>query len=166
DEVRWTEAPTGRLVDHIVNTHHAYLKEELPRLSALALKVSRVHGVEHPFLRRLSEAFEFFKDDLEQHMNKEERILFPIARKLPMEGLSGEENYFLEGPVRQMQFEHEEAGSLLEEFRQLTSNYTLPPETCGSFRALYERLKHLTEDMHRHVHLENEVLFPRFFAGT
>lgn len=161
DEIRWTDAPTATLIDYIVGTHHAYLKEELPRLSALALKVSRVHGAEHPFLHRLSEAFDFFKADLEQHMQKEEEILFPMAIKLLEEGTSGGEIFFLEGPVRQMEFEHEEAGSLLEEFAQLTSNYTLPPEACGSFRALYGRLRHLIEDMHRHVHLENEILFPR-----
>ncbi len=161
DEVHWLEAPIGKVVDHIVETHHAYLKEELPRLSILALKVARVHGTEHPFLLRLSEAFDFFKEDLEQHMQKEERVLFPMAKKYEEGVLSREEKEFLSAPVEQMEFEHEEAGSLLEGFRQITSDYTLPPEACGSFRALYGRLRHLTEDMHRHVHLENEILFPR-----
>ena len=151
------------LVDHILETHHAYLHEELPLLVALATKVRDVHGSRHPELARVTELVIEIRDDLDPHLAKEERVLFPAIRAW----LVGERSFSfgsISNPVRMMMLEHDRAGELLDELRAATDGYTAPSDGCTSYRLLYERLAHLEDDTHRHVHLENNVLFPAVTA--
>lgn len=147
------------LIDHILSTHHDYLHEELPLLVALADKVRDVHGSRHPELTRVADLVHEIRDDLEPHLAKEEQVLFPAIR----DWADGERSFpfgTLANPVRMMMLEHDRAGELLEELRTVTSQYVPPADGCASYQTLYARLEHLEADTHRHVHLENNVLFP------
>lgn len=151
------------LVDHIVNTHHAYLHEELPLLVALADKVHGVHGARHPELERVAALVAEIRDDLEPHLAKEERVLFPAIRKWA----DGQREFAfgtLANPVRMMMLEHDRAGELLDELRTVTDGFIVPDDACTSYGLLFERLAALEVDTHRHVHLENNVLFPAVTA--
>jgi regulator of cell morphogenesis and NO signaling len=156
----WPREPLARLADHIVATHHYWLREELPRLTALADKVCDAHAARAPFLRRLSAIVADLAADLELHMQKEELVLFPAIASLerggPADGISG--------PVAVMEDDHDHAGALLAELRELTGDYVVPAWGCRSVQALYQGLRELEADMHVHVHLENNVLFPRALA--
>lgn len=151
------------LVEHIVSTHHDYLHEELPSLVALADKVREVHGSRHPELNRVAALVHEIRNDLTPHLAKEEQVLFPAIR-----GWAGGQRTFgfgtLSNPVRMMMLEHDRAGELLEELRSVTADYTPPADGCASYQSLYARLEHLEADTHRHVHLENNVLFPAITA--
>lgn len=147
------------LVEHIVDTHHRYLHEELPALVALADKVRDVHGSRHPELTRVAALVAEIRDDLVPHLAKEEQVLFPAIRQWA----DGQQSFpfgTLSNPVRMMMAEHDRAGELLEELRASTDGYEAPADGCASYEALYRRLEHLELDTHRHVHLENNVLFP------
>lgn len=157
------ELPLPALSDHIEATHHTYLKQELPRISGLLAKVVKAHGRTHPFLIELQQAYEPFRDELEQHMFKEEQVLFPWIRQIDSVPVA-EQRPALSGPISVMEAEHESAGEALEAFRYLTDSYQAPEDACGTFRALYDALATLERDMHQHVHLENNVLFPRALA--
>jgi regulator of cell morphogenesis and NO signaling len=151
------------LLDHILATHHRYLHEELPLLVALAEKVRDVHGSRHPELGRVAALVREIRDDLEPHLGKEERVLFPAIR----DWADGQRSFpfgTLSDPVRMLMLEHDRAGELLEQLRSATSGYTPPADGCASYRTLYARLEHLESDTHRHVHLENNVLFPTVTA--
>lgn len=150
--------PPGELIDHILATHHEYLHEELPLLEALARKVRDVHGERHPELALVARLVAAVRADLEPHLAKEERILFPAIRQV-VSGL-GEASATVDQPIRVMLWEHESAGDLLEELRTATGDYVVPDDGCASYRMLYERLESLEADTHRHIHLENNVLFP------
>lgn len=172
DELLAVVDPTGAevdaldpvaLIDHILETHHAYLHEELPLLVALATKVRDVHVSRHPELERVAELVTEIRDDLDPHLAKEEQVLFPALHAW----LAGERSFpfgSISNPVRTIMLEHDRAGELLEELRALTEGYTAPSDGCTSYRLLYERLAHLESDTHRHVHLENNVLFPTVTA--
>ncbi|MDZ7678857.1 MAG: iron-sulfur cluster repair di-iron protein [Acidimicrobiales bacterium] len=152
------------LVDHILTTHHDYLHEELPLLVALAAKVRDVHGARHPELARIAELVNEIQADLTPHLAKEEQLLFPAIR----EWADGQRTFpfgTLSNPVRMMMFEHDQAGELLAELRSVTGDYTPPPDGCTSYEVLFARLAHLELDTHRHIHLENNVLFPAVTAG-
>ncbi len=151
-----------QLCDHIEQTHHAYLREELPRLDFMTRKVAAVHGEGEPRLVKIREIFVNFLAEIQSHMFKEEQILFPIIRGLE----AGDERAashcgHVANPIRQMELEHDEAGAALEQFRKLSDNYTPPEWACNTFRALYDALERLERDMHQHVHKENNVLFPK-----
>ena len=150
------------LADHIEATHHAYLKEELPRLDSMTEKVARVHGEHEPRLAQTRQAFLALKAELEPHMMKEERILFPIIRQLeqadgPLQFHCGS----VANPIRQMEHEHDQAGSALEILSESTDRYTPPEWACNTYRAMIDSLAKLEKDMHHHVHKENNVLFPK-----
>ena len=147
------------LVEHILATHHAYLHEELPLLDALAAKVRDVHGGRHPELAEVARITREIHLDLEPHLAKEEAVLFPAIREAAG-GRSELPFGSLGNPIRVLLAEHDRAGELLEELRAATSGYVVPADGCASYSSLYERLAHLESDTHRHVHLENNVLFP------
>jgi regulator of cell morphogenesis and NO signaling len=147
------------LVEHIVATHHAYLHEELPLLVALADKVRTVHGARHPELVRVAELVHELREDLAPHLAKEEQILFPAIQAWA----DGQRSFpfgTLSNPIRMMLVEHDRAGELLEALREATAGYQAPADGCASYQMLYARLEQLEADTHRHVHLENNVLFP------
>ncbi|MEW6254037.1 MAG: iron-sulfur cluster repair di-iron protein [Planctomycetota bacterium] len=164
-ERNWLEAPLAELIGNILDTHHAYLRRELPRLTGLAEKVEGVHAERHPELRRVRELHAEVREELEGHMLKEERILFPIIRA--MEATGSTEAAFcgsVQHPIRVMEMEHTSAGEALDEFRKLTNEYEPPADACGSYRALLAGLAELEADLHAHIHKENNVLFPRAIA--
>ncbi len=150
------------LCDSIVGTHHAYLKRELPRLEGLVEKVVAAHGERHPTLFRLAELFRALVGELMPHLMKEEEILFPAIRAIDR---SEDARSFpfgtVDHPIRMMEHEHEEAGGLLAELRSVTHEYRLPSGGCNTYRALLDGLRELEADLHRHIHKENHLLFPR-----
>lgn len=149
--------PPAALCDHIVETHHGFLRRELPRLHAMSQRVAHVHGGHTPSLVEIFEVFDGLAAELQDHMMKEEQILFPAVKALS-EG--GKEPMALDGPVSRMIQEHDEAGHALARLRDLTNGFQPPADACNTYRALFAGLADLEEDMHRHLHLENSVLFP------
>jgi regulator of cell morphogenesis and NO signaling len=149
----WNIAPFETLIDHIVTRHHSYLREELPRLASWIAAVRRAHGErDGVLLEQLDTVFTAMKDELDQHIRKEEVILFPAI--LRSEG-------WITQPIAMMEHEHDSAGRALDELRGLTGNYQLPAHACATYRALYAGLAALEADLHLHIHLENNILFPR-----
>lgn len=159
DEPDWSAATMTELADHIEATHHAMLRRELPRLRAMTRKVATVHGERHPEMAQVAEVFERFADEMEQHMMKEERVLFPALRR--MERAGGAAEMALDGPIAQMMAEHDDAGRAMETMRALTRGYAPPADACATFRAVLEGLHAIELDTHRHVHKENSILFPK-----
>lgn len=154
----WREAPLDSLIDHIVTRHHAYLRDELPRLDGWLAAVRRAHGArDGKLLDELGAAFTAMKDELEAHLAKEEAVLFPAIRR---------SDGWIAQPVSVMEHEHESAGRSLAELRRITGGYEPPPHACQTYRALYAGLAALERDLHRHIHLENNILFPRALADT
>ena len=148
------------LADHIEATHHAYLRDELPRLEFMTEKVSRVHGDKNENLHRMRDAFVALKADLEPHMMKEERVLFPIVRQLEASADRPQLHCgTVANPIRQMEHEHDIAGEALAILRESTDGYTPPDWACNTYRAMLESLARLEADMHQHIHKENNVLF-------
>lgn len=160
--VTWLNATLTQLADHIQQTHHAYLKTELPRLQELADKVARVHGAKEPRLIKVAAIFSAMREEIEQHTMKEDKVLFPFIRKLD-EGKSLPPAPFgtVANPVRCMESEHNDAGEALTQLRDLTDRYTPPEHACMSWRALLAGLEHLDRDLRTHIHKENTLLFPK-----
>ncbi|MGH9309736.1 MAG: iron-sulfur cluster repair di-iron protein [Vicinamibacterales bacterium] len=154
----WNREPLPALIDHIVGTYHDSLREELPRLESMAVRVARVHGAKGPRLVRLEAIVTQLSADLQAHMRKEEMVLFPAIRALAR-GRDGAN--WIAQPIAVMEHEHDHAGALLSEIRALTDGYAAPEWACETFRSLYHGLAELESTMHVHVHLENNVLFPR-----
>lgn len=157
-------ATLTELIDHIEATHHEFTRSEIEHLTPLMAKVLRVHGDAHPELNELARLAGELFGELIPHLMKEENILFPyvrsIERGMRTSGCFGT----VANPVRVMMNEHDNAGELLRAMREVTLGYTLPSGACGSFSALYGRLEGLEKDLHRHIHLENNLLFPRALA--
>jgi len=160
----WATMGPTELVDHIEATHHAYLHEELPRIEALMARVEGAHGERHPELAFVQASFDELALELDPHLAREERILFPMIRRLGGVG-AGSDRTELSGPIRVMLVDHDRAGELLERLRGLTGGYRVPDDGCASYRALYEALSALEADTHLHVHKENNVLFPAVLAS-
>jgi regulator of cell morphogenesis and NO signaling len=157
------ELSPADLITHLLSEHHAYLHQELSELTALAEKVWRVHGARHPELERVCMLVVQIRDDLEPHMLKEERVLFPSILQLT----NGSAEFpfgSIRRPIAVMGIEHESAGDLLAELRNVTGEYTVPDDGCASYHSLYERLAALEHDTHVHVFEENHLLFPRAVA--
>lgn len=154
----------GALCAYIVARHHTFAREELQRLAPLADKVLRVHGAAHPELRRVRLLLDALARDLEPHMVKEERILFPYITSLAAGELPCAPFGRIEHPLRVMHIEHEQVGTLLRELDALTLGYRPPAGACASYVALYAGLADLQADLHEHIHLENNVLFPTALA--
>jgi regulator of cell morphogenesis and NO signaling len=159
-EAEWASLPLPALADHIVTTHHRYLHEELPLLDALAAKVEDAHGRRHAELARVRALIAELRADLEPHLQKEERVLFPAIRALVDEGRRDFPFGSVANPIHVMVAEHDRAGELLAALREVTGGYTAPGDACASYRSLYARLAILELDTHEHIHKENHVLFP------
>jgi regulator of cell morphogenesis and NO signaling len=161
----WSQGTLTDLARHIETTHHAYLKSELPRLDYLTERVFNAHGGRHAELAQLRAVFVAFKEELEQHMQKEERILFPLCRNLECGSPSPDVHCgSIANPIAVMEREHDDAGNALAQMRQLTNDYTPPAGACNTYRAMLSSLAELEADMHQHVHKENNILFPRAIA--
>ncbi len=159
------QAPSepAALTVFIETTHHRYLHAELPEIDGLADKVAGVHGERHPELAEVRRLVAELCADLEPHLQKEERVLFPAIRAL-VDGTRDFPFGTVRNPIGMMSLEHDVAGELLARLRAATGGYQLPADGCASYRSLYERLAALEEDTHRHIHLENNVLFPAAVA--
>jgi regulator of cell morphogenesis and NO signaling len=170
DEEDWSEEPLAAIVEHILARYHAVLREELPRLTAMAQKVTRAHGASFPeMIPPLEQRLKELVEELMPHMMKEERVLFPYIVALEGEVAEGSPRAAspfgtVANPIAAMEADHEEVGRLLAEMRRLTGGYALPEGACNTFRALFHGLEELEREMHLHVHLENNVLFPRAAA--
>ena len=158
-DTTWTTLSPPALAGHIVETHHRFLWEELPLLEALATKVLGVHGERHAELVEVHELVVALRADLEPHLHKEERVLFPAIGALA-EGKRDFAFGSVANPIRMMLLEHDRAGELLARLREVTHGYTVPDDGCASYRSLYERLAELELDTHLHIHKENHSLFP------
>jgi len=161
DVTRW---PLTRLIDHIVSTHHAYVRSALPTIAGYLRKLEDVHGARHPELAAVSVHFGILRRDLEQHMMKEEQVLFPYVRELAAS--TGGTAFgcpfgTVENPIRMMEREHRDAAEDLQIIRQLTNGYTTPPDGCTTYSVCMAELDRFERDLHRHVHLENNLLFPK-----
>ncbi|MBS1825805.1 MAG: iron-sulfur cluster repair di-iron protein [Acidobacteria bacterium] len=166
-EVDWNEAPLTDLVAHIVATHHAYLNRELPAIAVRLEKVYRVYNQRYgPTLTGLPEVFAALRAELETHMRKEEMVLFPAVAAYETAVRNGAPlpaSCFgtVANPIRMMEAEHESAGQALAQIREITKDFELPGYACVTFRALMSGLAELEADLHLHIHLENNILFPR-----
>ncbi|MBI3492569.1 MAG: iron-sulfur cluster repair di-iron protein [Acidobacteria bacterium] len=166
DVTRW---PLERLIDHILVTHHAYVRSALPAIARYLEKLHEIHGARHPELTRIATIFEQVIGDLEQHMFKEEQILFPYVRDLARQFLQAGQPSgagvspfgTVENPIRMMEREHREAADELRLIRELTNGYTPPADGCTTYTVCMAELAQFERDLHRHVHLENNVLFPK-----
>ena len=155
-----------QLADYIVQTHHAYVKNEMPQIQAYLQKVSSKHGERHPELYKIFQTFSAVKEEMEGHMKKEELILFPRIKEL--QKLADNENAnlqlnitYLQSPITVMEQEHDHAGSLLNDIRILSNDYAAPQDACTTYRLSFAALKAFELDLHQHVHLENNILFPK-----
>lgn len=165
----WKTAPLGTLAAHIVSTHHAYVRRELPRLAELAAKVVRRHGDTKPELSVIQSKLAELSEELLQHCTKEEVVLFPHITKLErsvVEGSAKPHGCFgtVANPIAMMTQEHDSAGSLLSDMRELSQGFTPPAGACPTFHAYYDGLREFEQDLHQHIHLENNILFPRAIA--
>ncbi len=158
----WLTAPLTELCDHIEQTHHAFLHEQLPFITELLNKVVAAHGEHHPELADVRDTFRALREELEPHMFKEERILFPAIRKLETAGVPLSMPFgSVQNPIGVMEDEHAVAGEALRRMRMLTDDYQIPDDACGAYRGLLEILPRLESDLHEHIHKENNILFPR-----
>ncbi len=153
------------LIDHILSIHHVYVRENIPLLKEFSTKVARVHGQANPEVVEIAELFDEVGNELETHMKKEEQILFPYIKRLgdareQQEPLDHPSFGSVENPIRMMELEHERAGEIMAEIRRLSDDYTPPEHACTTYRVSYFKLEEFEADLHRHIHLENNVLFP------
>jgi regulator of cell morphogenesis and NO signaling len=167
--VDWSQASLGELIDHIVATHHAYVKSELPRLAVLAEKVMKRHGDTQAHIPALQKVLAQLDEELIHHLGKEEHVLFPYIAKLEAALTSGgaqPEACFgnISHPIAMMTSEHEAAGLLLAEIRRLCGDFATPVGACPTYLGYYAGLKEFEQDLHQHIHLENNILFPRAIA--
>lgn len=164
--LNFQNASLAELITHILETHHVFTKSEMDRLQLLADKVLGAHGGNHPELIHLDELLTRLCADLKPHMFKEEQILFPYIlamaeaadqnRAVPFAPFGTVNN-----PIRMMMLEHDTAGQILRELRTLTSDYKVPADACVSYQTLYQALENFEKDLHQHIHLENNLLFPK-----
>ena len=151
--------PLNKLVDHIFNTHHQFIYENGPVTAEFINKVARVHGERHPETVEVAKLFNDLMQDLHQHMMKEERILFPYIKQMVQDSFSN--GAFVNGPISVMMAEHDTAGEILKKMNALTSGYEPPVDGCNTYRAAYANIQALEDDIHMHIHLENNILFPK-----
>lgn len=154
------------LADYIVQTHHAFVKNTLPDMKMYAAKVAKVHGAQHSELARIEALVEEISAEFESHMDKEENVLFPYIKAMVMakntlSPLKAASFGSVKSPITMMEMEHENAGKIMEEIRALSNDYQLPQDACASYGLLYKLLSDFEEDLHLHVHLENNILFPK-----
>ncbi len=154
------------LVDYIINNHHHYIVESVPKINGHLLKVVEEHGDNHPELKEINELFSVASKELQLHMMKEEKILFPYIKQMVQvkEGKAKKEApYFgtVENPIRMMEEEHDGVGEIFKKIRGLSNNYKVPSDACATYNLTVNELREFEEDLHKHIHLENNILFPK-----
>jgi regulator of cell morphogenesis and NO signaling len=153
----WVKASPVKLINHIVLTHHRYLKEALPMISELTFKILRVHGIRHPEIFKVHRNFNLLRLELESHMVKEEEMLFLAVKSAESFEAMGEDHF--KALILELESEHEAAGDLLKSLRELTDHYSVPADGCTTLAVTYQKLAELEVDTFHHVHLENNILF-------
>jgi len=162
----WRQVSLSELIDHIITKHHAYLREMLPILSYLMDRVVHAHVGRHPELRLLLLEFEALRAELESHMGKEERVLFPLCERLEIDlRPDSPPRPALHLPIGVLEQEHREAGRALARMRELTRHFTPPGDACSAYRVLLKELADLEADLRQHIHKENNILYPRAIAA-
>lgn len=165
-ERHWGEEPLSELIAHINETHHKFTRAEIERLIPLLDKVCSAHGKNHPELLEIRSIFRGLAQELTSHLMKEEVVLFPYVIRME-EAVIGKEPILpppfgtVQNPIFMMEHEHDSAGEALRAMRKASHDYELPEEACTSYRTLYRALQEFEADLHRHIHLENNILFPR-----
>jgi len=154
------------LIDYIINNHHQYVRRMIPIISLHADKVASVHVENHPETKQIADLFLAVRQELECHMMKEERILFPYIKQFYYSQKNNEQIApppfgTIRNPIRMMEAEHQSAGDAMHKIRELSNNFAYPADACNTFKALYSELKEFEEDLHKHIHLENNILFPK-----
>lgn len=162
----WQIAPLTELIDHIILTHHSFARQRLVLLAELSAKVARRHGDTYPEVLEIQKASITLHADMTHHFHCEEDVLFPYIRQLETQEKAGQDPVFtnVEFPIARMMTEHSQTGNELDHLRQLTNSYRPPADACTTFRALYSALEEFERDLHQHIHLENNILFPRAIA--
>lgn len=166
-EFEWLKETTlSDLINYIIEKHHTFTRDEIFNLTPLMAKVANRHGENHPELFELEKVFNELCDDLGPHLLKEEQVLFPFVEKLEKAAANSSSVPFscfgtVNNPVRMMMMEHDTAGDLLKKMREITNDYKLPEGACPSYIALFNRLEAFEKDLHQHIHLENNLLFPK-----
>lgn len=158
--------PLDQLADHIVRKHHGYVREKIPVLQQYLRKVCQVHGEPHQELWQIAALFTATAAELSNHLNKEELILFPRIREIARKQAAGqylEEPSIsaVEKPISAMMEEHDHEGDRFRRIADLSNNFTPPEDACNTYRVTYALLKEFQDDLHQHIHLENNILFPR-----
>jgi regulator of cell morphogenesis and NO signaling len=154
------------LADYIVQTHHKYVIKAMPLIFEYSQRVAKVHGAEHPETIEAAAIFVKIMDELNRHMMKEENVLFPYIKHLSKQNKSEKINSqppfgTVKNPINMMEHEHDIVGEMMGNIRKVTNNYTLPDDACNSYRYAYAKLQEFEEDLHQHIHLENNILFPK-----
>ncbi|MDR7000827.1 iron-sulfur cluster repair di-iron protein [Neobacillus niacini] len=156
----WTNSESNTIIDHVIAAYHRVTEEELTQLSPYVTKVSRVHGDNHPELLKVNELFYEFKKEMIEHMAKEEEIVFPLIRQLADNTVPNREEAI--AMIVELEKEHDHAGEILRQIRAVTADFELPLDACGTYRLVYKRLEDMEGLTFMHVHLENNILFPRY----
>jgi len=177
ENVNQTKAPTENfnrwnpdfLADYIYNKHHQYYYDEAPVIGDLLVKVANHHGERFPELLKVYSLYVSLVQELNSHFIKEEKVLFPFIKGLVRAKQTGdwkelEKQFSISEPIKMMEADHDAAGEILSELSEVTNNYTAPAGACHSFKFLYQKLQDLDEDLHQHIHLENNILFPKALA--
>lgn len=154
----WAKEKPSKLVDYIEGTHHAYLKEELPRISELAFKILKVHGKNHEELFKVHKLINTLRTELEEHLVKEEELLFPLIKEYEVEKTNHSRERVL-NLLNELEKEHTGAGDIIKELREVTEHYIAPKDACRTFELTYRKLGELEQNTFQHIHLENNILF-------
>lgn len=164
EDTEWLHAPLKDLSEYIVKKHHAYTREQLKLIDDLMTKVEQRHGAEHPEVFQVGKAIAVFGSELKHHTECEETNLFPYIAAMGTDQrpeLPAPAKGSLKMPITHMMADHDQTGEELQTLRKLTNDYTPPPEACPTWRGLYRAIEELESDLHQHIHLENNILFPR-----
>ncbi len=159
--------PLDLLADYVVKTHHRYCEKQIPVLKPYLDKIAKVHGKHHPELLEIKSLFDQVAGDMSAHMKKEELILFPFIKKLvkaQAERVTPQLGRSVENPVNMMMHEHDDQGEAFRKIAELSNDYTLPADGCNTYRVTLGLLQEYEDDLHKHIHLENNILFPKAVA--
>jgi regulator of cell morphogenesis and NO signaling len=162
-KIKYENMSLSQLIDYILDVHHSFVRDNASLIYSHVKKIAEKHGNRHPELIQVADLFLDVKLDLEQHMIKEEVILFPRIRQIETGKFANTETGIVDinGPVHVMESEHENAGNILHEIKKITNNYTPPDDACTTYKLAFDELRMFEHDLHQHIHLENNILFPR-----
>lgn len=167
DHHRYNEWSPVFLIDYIINNHHHFVRTKLPEIKAYATKVAKVHGKSYPVLNDMLDLFLVLKDEMLSHLDAEERVLFPYIKKMTEARKNGtalereQQTGTAADAIEMMEQEHDEAGNLMAQLEEMSNDFTPPEDACTTFRVYFQNLEGFRDDLHKHVHLENNILFPK-----